>query len=1187
MKFNKNLFADALRSIKHSKARFISLIVIIALGVGFYTGMISTAPDMKDTVAQYYLDTNLMDIQLVATTGFTDEEIAQLAADDAIEAVEGVKYVDGFLSINGEQEFDMDGSAFSIRAISLDINQAILYNSGVDDSSYMNRVQLIEGSWPTTSNQCLVDESTLATPEGLTIGSTITITAETGDFSDSLVETTYTIVGVIRSPLYVSYDRGYTTIGNGKLGAFVYLPSDNFISDYYSSVSITLTSSDNYDPYSDEYQEYVDAQIAGITTFTDYLVSLRADSLISTYTLEYNESEQEYIEAKAEVETELAEAKETVDTVLELAEVGEETLAEYKQAYNDRVDELNTTIDSEESEYTEQYDLWQSKMDSYTEIKALFDQYSSAEDEYNAALAEYNAAYSEVETGLATIESYETLLTVTQAAIDSINGNTVDSGSSLLDSFSTVFGELMDEADVDENTLQDLFDELSDALNTDDVVVSTDSIEEEMAAIQEDLDLAKADLLDAKVELEAAELELESAKAVVDLLTEIQARLETAEVELDSALSALTDAGYQIELGELEALAELSDMKYEILTYETAVASAIENADTVEQEYEQAYDLAYEELDDAAKQLDAAYEYLQDLNSPMLYVNDRNASVYGYEEYGETIESLVNISIVFPLFFLIVAGLMCLNTMTRMVEEERTQLGTLKAMGYSNEEIISKYIIYALITSLVGGVLGTLMGFWSLPTGINTAYSILYTTPDIILSYRWAYTIPVILITVAAIVGTTYLVCNKGLNVKPATLMRPKAPTNGKRVFLERWPKLWGRISFMGKVTLRNVFRNKKRFIMAVIGVAGCTALLVAGFGLGDAITALSDNQFENEDRISQYDMQIVLEDTYDTAFEDCEVLSEVQSNALIESAMLSYIKVFESTNDEMQTSMETYLFILENVTEFNDYVLLNNSDGSGVCDLELLSYQDPYSVIITEKLSENLGIDRGDYISVYNDDNSITKMKVSAVTENYVYNYIYMTNATYAAIYGENPQYNYILANYSDTYSEFTQATLSGFFADNDDITAVAYTEEVKESLDHVMDSIQYIVFILIVSAGLLAFLVLFNLSSININERVREIASIKVLGFTDKEVSRYIFKENLILSIIGTAVGLAVGKVLSGLVNSAAEVSMIMYGKEIDFSTYMTAVALSLGFAFIVNLVLYKKLQSVDMVESLKSVE
>ncbi|MDD6145612.1 MAG: ABC transporter permease [Oscillospiraceae bacterium] len=1174
MKINKVLITDALRTVEKTQARFLSIIAIVALGISFFTGMNAVAPDMYDTAKEYALSSNCADIQIISTAGLTDDDAAVIASIGGVAAVSGDKFVDGVAKVNGQPINDIDGSEITIRAISLDVNKLAAVAAGGEDITYMNRPELIEGNWPTSANQCVVDSSVLSTPKEFQIGSTITIEGENKDVSSSLQNQEFTIVGIIRTPLYISYERGQTTIGTGKLGTFMYIPADNFLDDYYSALNIKLVGSDSYDPYSKEYDAFVSQYTDYLESIAPELLSVRVSALKDRYTSEVAKSEEEYANAKADTERQLAEAEEQVKTVLDMAENGDQKLLEYKQQYNEKATEAANAIDQGKLEHSTQYAQWEQKRAQYNDAKAKVEKYSGAEEQYNNAVTEYNVAKMQVNTAASTVDYLSDLVATTRSALDHFN-DTQDGGiNGIINNLqqSGLAGEEMDQ--------------IISAIKTMTAVGTAEEMaaymEPQLQSIEVKLTAARQDLSEAQSVLAQKEAELKKAEQLISQLKLINAQLASAEVELAEAEKQLTEAGYNIQFGELEVLSQLSDMKNQIATYETNLTMAKEKASTIEAEFEAAKQEANDKLESARLQLEDAKQFLLGLEEAKWMVNPRGDALIGFDDYGSAAKRTSALSAIFPWFFFLVAALVCLNTMTRMVEEDRTRLGTFKALGFTDAEIMSKYLIYALLASLIGSVAGSFLGFAFFPTAVTKAYGILFDMPSVAIKYRAGYAFPGILISVFTTVFATYYTCRKSLHVVPSTLMRAKAPKNGKRILLEKIPAIWSRLSFTWKVTLRNVFRNMKRFVMATLGVMGCTAMLLAGFGLNDSINATLDNQFVKEDRVWTYDMQIVLNGSWDTELGECEAYNKVTQNAFIQSAMLNYMKVFNATSAKSDEVMESYLLVPEDAAALGSYVNLRQR---GSKTGEVLTSE---GAIITEKLAKKLDVGPGESLLLEVSDHYSVQIPIAGITENYAFHYIYLSKDLYQSIFGTTPKYNYITANLAvDNMTPEQKNELSKSLMSEYEISAVAYTDQIMDSFENILDSIGYIVIILIVAAALLAFTVLYNLSIINITERIKEIATLKVLGFDDGEVSAYIFRENVILTIIGTLEGLIMGIVLHWLVITLAEVDIIMYGRSISPASYLYAAVLAFAFSMLVNLVLHKKLKKVDMVESLKSIE
>jgi len=1174
MKINKVLITDAIRTIQHSQARFLSIIAIVALGVSFFAGTNATSPDMMDTVQKYLVDTNSMDVQIISTAGITDEDIAIVSSINGIESAVGQKFVDGVVKINGETVSDIDGSELSIRAIALDMNDVFAHVSGTDNPAYMNRPQLIEGNWPTAQNQCLVDASMLSTPEEFKIGSTLTIRGDGVDIGASLSNTEYTIVGIIRSPLFISYERGSSTVGTGKLGAFCYVPSDNFLQDYYSAMCIKIQGTDGLDPYSKEYDALVKRYTDYLSQISTEVLSKRINSLKAEYTVKVADAEIEYATTKANVELQLENGKAQVEMILDMAQNGDKNLVEFKTQYNEKATEAAQTIDSSKLEHSTQYAAWEQKRNEYNQAMQKVKQNANADVELETAKTEYNVANLQVNTLLTTVTYFEDLIATTRSAMDQFNATQDNTVGDIINRFeqSGLVGAEVDQILSSINALT--------AVGTAEEMIAY--MEPQLQSFEIKLANARADLAAAKTELAAKKAELDKAEKLVADLKQLEKDLETAKIQLDEAEKQLTNAERDIQFGELEVLAQLSDMKNQIATYETNYLIAKEKAKTIEAEYEAAKNEATDKLEQAKNQLEEAKQFLLSLDNAKWYVNSREDALLGFEAYGQMADRIAAIALIFPWFFFIVAALVCLNTMTRMIEEERTRIGTFKALGFTDEEIMAKYLVFALAASAIGSVSGSFLGFVLFPTMFSMAFGILFAMPNILISYRFFFGLLGIVVSIVVTVFATWYTCYKSLKVVPASLMRSKAPKNGKKVFLENFPAIWSKLSFTWKVTFRNVFRNIKRFFMATMGVAGCTALLVAAFGLDSSIDRTLQYQFTNEDSVWQYDMQIVLNGEYDTTVTDCEPLTLVRSNPAISSSMLSYMTVYNTSSDKTDKLVETYLLVPENAAELNSYINLRNRSDKKE------HYLGPTGAIITEKLADSLKIGIGDVIRIMVNNEQGVNIPVAAITENYALHYIYITKDVYAAVFGSNPAYNYITANLADpNITGQAKNDLAKNLMNEYEISAVAYTSEIESSFQNTLDSISIVVLILIVCSGLLAFIVLYNLSIINITERLREIATIKVLGFDDLEVSAYIFRENIILTIIGILEGLLCGIGIHKVVISMAEVDIIMYGRGLPLSCFLYSAALAFVFSMTVNILLHKKLQKVDMVESLKSIE
>lgn len=624
-----------------------------------------------------------------------------------------------------------------------------------------------------------------------------------------------------------------------------------------------------------------------------------------------------------------------------------------------------------------------------------------------------------------------------------------------------------------------------------------------------------------------------------------------------SAAAAQIENGSTAGLDEkmLAAIGQLDALK----TQYTAASKEIT-------EKEKELEKAEKKLKNGQKELADAKKKIEKLKAPTYYITDR-ADLPSYTEYSENADRIGNIAKLFPVFFLLVAALVSLTTMTRMVEEERTQIGTLKALGYKNSSIFAKYLIYALSAATLGAVFGLLVGFKVFPFVIMYAYTILYNIPLGAMPFRPETAVPCILAAVGCVAVTVFSAVYSEVRHLPAQLMRPKAPPVGKRVLLERIPFLWDRLEFSRKVSTRNIFRYKKRMLMTVVGIAGCTALTLAGFGIRDAITEIVDIQYE---RLWTYDLIAVPQKADDDTYREINDLLQKNGNSDI---LKVYNKTFTAKGDKKTADVN--LFVPQKDKKLEPFVKLKSRTAD-----EKYTLADD-TVIITEKLSTLLHKKVGDEITLTAGNDRVT-LKIGAIAENYVYHYVYMSEGLYKKTFQKAPEFNAYYCKFDGDTDAVAKALLS-----TDKLRAVTRIDTMMDTFNNIMNLFNLVILVLIVSAGILAFVVLYNLTNININERIREIATLKVLGFYDGEVSMYIFRENIVLTAVGIVFGLIFGRFLTSFVVKTAELDIVMFGREVKLLSYAIAAALTVVFSLIVSLFMHRRLKKISMVESLKSIE
>lgn len=1191
MKINmtKAYKTDTRRSVKNTLSRFISIIAIVALGTSFFVGFKATYPDMMDTAKRYFKTNNLMDLRVQSNIGIYDDEIEKIAQIDGVETVVGQKFVDGLVqTLNDEDDpqfeglVDIDGSQLTVRAYSLDVDKAVAFQNGENDPTYINRLSLIDGEWPDDVGECVVTDSGLTTPDEFKIGEVIKIAGDGESMSDSLETTEFTIVGIVETPYYLSFERGATTAGSGKLGDYIYVPKETFKEDvnYYSEAYIKVKGSDKFDPYTDKYDEHIEPVADRIREATESIVADTVAELYITLPAKIMEGETTYSKAEAYASAKLGEAQAELETLRRYAKEGDAALREYQDEINSKYADALSKISKGNSKYSsqmKQYNAYYSQVMAYEALlSAKQQEYDTKMNEYNSAKDTLTEAKIEIAAAENQIRSTEQMLSATQMVSDQVLKN---------------YSQSMEELDLEglakqvEDINPDLAKRLRAAAKLTGQGIAVDAskvIADAMADYNAQLAQAKRDLQDAQNEYSAGKARLDSANAQLaqakrDLNT-ADSKLKSAKSQLETYKQKLQDANIDLKMGELEADSSYRQAMSQLELKKSQAEAAAKNLEEYEAKYAATEASVNEQLLAARTRLDKATNLLDSLDEAYLNVYTRDDSP-GYSGYGSVSYNMKSLAKVFPTFFFIVSTLICLVTMTRMVEEERTQLGTLKALGYGNDTIVSKYILYALSASLIGSVIGISIGFVIFPKAIFAAWGIMYDLPSLRIHYIFGYIILAMAIAVLSTCGAALWACRNELMSVPAVLMRPKPPKEGKRVLLENVDAIWSRLSFTSKITVRNLFRNPKRFIMTLVGIGGCTALILAGFGLSDSVSAVIDKQY-GKDGIAQYDLQVVLKKPVTS--EDL-IVEDINDMAVVEDTMPAELKVCKGSSDRTDNELEVDILVPEDASKLNSFVKLENKHGKK----QTLTNE---GAIITKKFADKTDSKVGDTVKISWTEGSRDvsyDVKVAAIVDNYTFHYVYMTPSYYEKVTGKAPQFTYLYTRLKDGVSRTEKIQLENEINEYEEVNGSVYTSVVQNSFENIIHSLNMVIIVLIIAAAALAFVVLYNLNNINVNERIRELATLKVLGFYDGEVSAYIYRENVILTILGILLGLILGIPVQRLIVSAIDIDTVTFGTQLDFSSFLFAALLTVIFAIIVNLIMHFNLKHIKMVESLKSVE
>ena len=988
----------------------------------------------------------------------------------------------------------------------LDTDQRDYQMSVYSMGNNLNRVYVTEGRIPETVNECFLDRDFMA-EHGYKIGDTITLFADKEtELSDILARDTFTIVGAGTFPNYLSWQKGAVSIGTGVEDGFLFLPQEAFSMEVYTVVYAAVEGAKELNPFAEEYEDYIDEVIERIESIADARCEIR-----------YAEVTGPYWEDIREAEADIAEGEQ------ELAD-GEQELADSEKELEDAELEIADAERKIADGEIEIADGEKELADAEAEIKDGEQKLADAEKE----LAD---AWAEIQDGEQQLADAEKELAEGLTEIQDREQQLADAEKELAE-----FEQAkLDLADGKQKYAEGLaeFEQAKIAL-----AAGKKQYEEGLAEFEQ----AKLDLADGKqkyadglAEYEQAKINLADGKQkYADGLEE----LAQAKLDLEEGKKELADAKKKVE----DAKIEIADAKIEI-------------AD------------GKKELEDGKKELADAKAELEEVEVPEWYVLDRG-TVQQIVEYGSNAERVGNIGDVFPAVFYLVAALVSLTTMTRMIEEERTQIGTMKALGYGKGAIVSKYLWYSLSATLLGGALGVGVGSYLFPWVIMKSYGILYTNvPYILTPIQWDMSLISVMIAVVCTMAATISSCYKEMMAAPAILMRPVAPPIGKRVFLEYIKPVWNAMSFSWKATLRNLFRYKKRFFMTIFGIGGCMALLLVGFGIRDSIMDIVNKQYK----------EIWTYDAYLSINEEISLEDKTQKD-YVNNQMFVYTKTMDMESAE--TMVSATIFVPESLENLENFVMLKDRVSGTKYTLN------HENTIVTEKLAKLLGVSVGDTIELHFDDVTRYQVTIDAIAENYMFHYVYISKEKYEQLCGEAPEYNQLYLKTAAMTEEEKESFSSEMIAD-DAVDAVTYVEELQEDVAVMMQSMELVIVVLIVAAGMLAYIVLYNLNNINIIERRRELATLKVLGFYDMEVANYVYRENVLLTIFGTAAGVVMGLFLHRFIIMTVEVDMMMFGRDIEWPSYIYSILMTFVFAVWINMSMFYKLRKIDMVESLKSAE
>lgn len=1020
----------------------------------------------------------------------------------------------------------MDGVKLAEGAVGADF----LFNTADEDNLIMmaqsipekvNLIDLKSGRMPEKANECLADPNMYSEKD---IGSTIKLSKDNSEQTfDTFAYDEYTIVGLTDSVLYINMERGSSTLGNGSVKGYIYISADGFSTDYYTDIYVCVDS-EGY-VYSDEYEQSTRKYVDGLEKFMSERAVIRRDAIIDDAMSQLDDAKKQYEDGKAQYDA----AKADYDA----------GYAEYTKKKSDteaQLEQARKEIENAESMMgnSSVIDQKQAELDA---AKAELDK---GQAEYERGLQQFNAkaklAYGAVDEQIAYYENRisdkQNDIAAQNAEIESLNAQ-------------------LSEAQANGDSLKVRLIEWK-------IKTANDRISRDNADIErynERLEVHRQKRAEVDAELEPYRKQLEDAKAQLDAG---YAQIESGQAELDAAREMISSGGAQLEAAKKQ--------------YEQGKAEAERGFAEAEKELASGkaqLDAAKAELDKGAAELDSAEKQIKNINHADTYVLDRDTNA-GYVCFESDTNVVQSVASVFPVFFFLVAALVCLTTMTRMIADQRTQIGIMKALGYSSGAIIGKYMFYSGSATVFGCIFGIAAGSFAFPAVVWFGYGLIYNLSGLTFTMNWPLALGITAANLLVTLLVTWYCCAKELKCAPAELIRPKAPEAGKRILLERIPVVWNDMSFMQKVSARNIMRYKKRIFMMLLGIGGCTALVLTALGLNDTIQNVVTRQYDD---IILYDYEITM--AYDMNEEEQEIF-------------------FSDAGDDIKDAVFLYRGLAEvSGSDAIKSATLTVTDGKKLCkyidlsyDGEPIDYPGRGEAAINYNLARQLGgIEVGDEIKLTTSEKKELTVTVSALFDNYVDSFVFISPETCSEQLGEVPEYKSALANAPDGAD--VNRCAEALTHDVDGVRGVTLSTDIKERMSSMLDGLLVVVAAIILCAGLLAFIVLYNLTNINISERIREIATLKVLGFYPNEAAHYVFRENLILTGAGAVFGLGLGVALHAFVMNAIKVDMMYFKPHISFLSFAVSIVITFVFAMIVNAIMRRRIDNIDMAGALKSIE
>ncbi|MGN0549839.1 MAG: FtsX-like permease family protein [Acutalibacteraceae bacterium] len=1251
----KALIKDTLRSITANKLRFLSIAVIVALGMSFFVGIKSASPAMQYEANEYFVKNNLMDVHVTSPIPFSDEDIERIAKLETVSQVVGSCYVDGYAALGKETFVNKNGTELTCRISLIDADKAQKFLDGEDDPTYINRLDLKEGRLPEKSGECVVDEKSAELYPEIEIGKTLNISETDGSSEISLKNNKFSIVGIVASPEYISADKGQTKLGSGSLDSCIYVLKSDFATDKINELFVKM----NYSEYLDSFSEiYIDRTIT-LAEEINKVSETAIDSKLSDLKTEYNnkieDKKSEIIEYTLLSDTQLKEKEASIKEFKQYVDNEDKILQDLKKENEDKIKSASSTLSSLEKQlatlnssyenHVKLRDSQSSEIKGYSELKKLYDDLNAKHttdkanldnlegiyqkkkseldsknkeisereqkiSDYQSKIEKLTSEISELErtiSGLNTkisdqnekIKSQNALISSINSEIQKqnaiINGDytnaeklaAISEKTKLNNDLSAAQNELTSR----NNELKNLQSQLSSAQS------SKTKKESEKAQTSSSLSSERTALATAKSQKELlqteytnAENNYNSAKKSYDADSATLSKYMTSMNELTKGQSSLTKliAQTEAEQKELERLkirvteaqisytlaSRNSSLEIEKAEYDLKVAKS--RYGTVDDEYTELKNEIENKKQTLNNELKSYETTLGNLTNLRWTATPRN-SFAGIDSFSVSLENIKSVATFFPMVFFITAMLACFVIMVKNVEEERKEIGVFKAFGYSNSAIIGKFLIYAIMAWAIGVFVGAVMGTCVLPFVVCSIYNETYSVPNVGTVFLSEYVFFGVALSFAMTVAASVFAVLRELKNDSASLMRPQNINYNRRNLLEKIPALWGKMSYGMVIVARTISRSRERVLIGTLGIACCTALILSSLGLINSTTAVSGAQY-NEDGIFKYDIMFVLKTPQK---EDAQILKDIREDQRTENAALFSKRSAYAAAENKDTAAKRSVNVisLKDSEEFPNYVNIEVTDGN----FDLSSG----NAVITDKMANDLDISVGDNVWLTTSDTAPKSARVGGIVKNYTNHYIYVSEDTYSDVFDAEPQYKYIIVSTKSYVEKQDIENLASTFLKEDIVTGASTASEMADSVDVSIGRILSVVMLFVVSACLLAMIVMYTNSNVNLSERTREIANIKVIGLSDHEVLIYVIRENIISTVLGTVIGLIAGIFLHTVLMGFISVDNVVYGSSISWWSYIVTMAIIALISLISALPIKFKIDRIDMAQTLKEIE